>query len=305
MKHLVPLICLLLCFYISKAQKAIYVYKSPGDSTQNFYIKRLPHGPIKGLLVINLRSVSDSSKTYALDHGIMLMGVIAISPDSALQYLTSTQALDRTDRMITEVVNQYHIPSNKVIIGGMSVGGTGALRYVEYCKAGSSKGKINPIGCFAVDPPLDYERFYRASNDAVQRNFNQDAVEEGKAVIQLLRSTLKGTPFSNAKAYQQASVFSYSSESGSNAKLLTDVAIRLYTEPDINWWIENRRRSYYDFNSIDCAALVNQLKLNSNSKAELIVTSNKGYQEDGTKHPHSWSIVNEKDLLNWCIELFN
>jgi hypothetical protein len=305
MKHTLSLVFLLLWCHLSNGQKAIHVYQSLNDSTQNFYIKRLPTGTIKGLLVINLRSVTDSSKTYALQHGIMLMGIIALNPDSALQYLTSTKVIDRTDKMITEVVNQYHIPKNKVIVGGMSIGGTGALRYVEYCKAGNSKGKINPVGCFAVDSPLDYERFYKASADAVLRNFNQDAVDEGKAVTQLLRSTLKGTASTNAKAYQKASVYSYSSEDGGNAKLLKDVAIRLYTEPDVNWWIENRRRSYYDFNSIDCAALINQLKLNGNSEAELIVSTNNGYQEDGTRHPHSWSIVNEKDLLNWCLKLFN
>ena len=36
------------------------------------------------------------------------------------------------------------------------------------------------------------------------------------------------------------------------------MAVRLYTEPDVNWWIDNRRKDYYDLNSIDDAALINQ-----------------------------------------------
>lgn len=304
MKYFPTIFLALLSFQQSYAQNPIIVYKSKGDSTQNFYIKRVPTVPIKGLLVINLRSVSDSAKSYALAHGVMLLGLIPINPDSLLQYLTDSRVLDRTDKMIREVINDYHIPKNKIIIGGMSVAGTGAIRYVEYCKSGHSKEHIMPAGVFAVDPPLDYQRFYKASNDAIKNNFNKDAVDEGRTVTGFFKSALNGTPTENLIGYQKASVFSNTSEDDENVNLLSDIDIRLYTEPDINWWIENRRKSYYDFNSIDCAALINNLKIKGNNKAELITTNNKGFEADGTKHPHSWSIVNEKDLLSWCLNIF-
>ena len=37
----------------------------------------------------------------------------------------------------------------------------------------------------------------------------------------------------------------------------------------MDWWIENRRKSYYDMNSIDLAALINQLRVLGNESAEL------------------------------------
>ncbi|MES2425751.1 MAG: hypothetical protein V4560_02220 [Bacteroidota bacterium] len=289
---------------VALAQRPLYVYKNPTDSTDNFYTKRIPTVPIKGVLVLTLRSLSNSSKDYALRNGILLLSVIPVKADNALLYMTDDLVLTRIDEMITEVIHTYHIPVNKVIIGGMSVAGTASIRYAEYCSEGHSKGKIQPVGAFGVDPPLDYERFYKASYNAVKRNFNTDAVDEGKAIVKLFNQKFGGSPNDYLKAYQVASPFCYSAINGGNARLLDKTAIRLYTEPDINWWIENRRRDYYDFNSIDEAALINQLKLDGNTRAELITTINKGYQEDGSRHPHSWSIIDEKDMLDWCLLLF-
>jgi hypothetical protein len=56
-------------------------------------------------------------------------------------------------------------------------------------------------------------------------------------------------------------------------------------------------------NAIDLAALVNQLKILGGKKAELITTAGKGFRADGSRHPHSWSIVDEKELIEWFIGL--
>ena len=52
-------------------------------------------------------------------------------------------------------------------------------------------------------------------------------------------------------------------------------------------------------NAIDLAGLINQLKILGGKKAELITTIEKGYGDDGSRHPHSWSIVDEKELIEW------
>jgi len=84
-----------------------------------------------------------------------------------------------------------------------------------------------------------------------------------------------------------------------------NIAIRAYTEPDINWWIENRRKDYYGMNAVDLAAFINTLKINGNQEAELIVTNNKGYDDSGNRHPHNWNIVDEKELIQWFSQLIN
>lgn len=56
-------------------------------------------------------------------------------------------------------------------------------------------------------------------------------------------------------------------------------------------------------NSIDLAALVAALHLAGNDRAELVTThrARKGY-EDGAS-PHTWSIVDNAELLDWFLEV--
>ena len=56
-------------------------------------------------------------------------------------------------------------------------------------------------------------------------------------------------------------------------------------------------------NATDLAALVNELKIMGNPEAELITTQNKGYRQDGSRHPQTWNIVDEKELIDWFIGL--
>lgn len=39
-----------------------------------------------------------------------------------------------------------------------------------------------------------------------------------------------------------------------------------------------------------------------NENAKVIVSQGKGVRLDGTKNPHSWSIMNSEVYLNWIIE---
>ena len=49
-------------------------------------------------------------------------------------------------------------------------------------------------------------------------------------------------------------------------------------------------------------SIYNNLKIKGLKKIELINTKNKGYRADGTRHPHSWAIVDKENLLNWVLE---
>ena len=297
-------IIILSLFFIGNkllGQQSKVIYKNPNDSSQNFYVITLPKDTIKGLLVLNARTLSDSSKITAYSLGICTLTIVPTA--NSLENLTSDRILNTIDGMIGEVIRTYRISNHKIIIGGMSAAGTGSVRYAQYCYLNKSMYAIKPSGVFGVDPPLDYERLYNEAKKAIMRNFSEAAVDESRMIIEVLSKNLKGTPQTNIKLYQTNSPFCYSATNGGNAYLLNHLAVRLYTEPDINWWIDNRRKDYYDLNAIDNAALIDQLKLSGNSKAELIVTNNKGVKIDG--HPHSWSIVDEHELLLWCNKIFS
>lgn len=301
-KKIIALFILTIASQILHAQGPEYIYRNAKDSLRNFYVVRPPAGSIKGAIVLVSIGLSDSAKKAAYAKGILLM--TAVPADAYPDFLIGNLVPERLDSMISEAILKYKIPGGKIMIGGMSAAGTAAVRFAEYCSQGKSAFRIRPLAVFAADPPLDYERLYNESENAVLRNYSADAVAEGKQLMSFFKDKLKGAPGDNRPAYQQASPFSHTVKQGGNAAVLTDMYVRMYAEPDINWWINNRRKDLYDLNVLDIAAFINQLKLLGNNKAELIVTSNKGYGKDGSRHPHSWSIVDETDLLNWCIHLF-
>jgi hypothetical protein len=114
-----------------------------------------------------------------------------------------------------------------------------------------------------------------------------------------LRSALGGSPNQVREIYRKRSPFLASEKGGGNARLLKNVPIRLYVEPDVVWTIENTGRDYYTLNALDQAALMLQLRALGNTRVELIVTTGKGFRPPGIRNPHSWTIVDEPELAAW------
>ncbi|HEX7847151.1 MAG TPA: hypothetical protein VF476_15225, partial [Chitinophagaceae bacterium] len=110
-----------------------------------------------------------------------------------------------------------------------------------------------------------------------------------------------GAPGDHLSNYHQKSPYSYNDTTQQAIKPLVNLPIRLYTEPDILWWL-NDAVDYSLMNSVDLAAMTNELKRLGNKKIELIPTSNKGFRKpDNKPNPHSWSIAEPKDLVKWLL----
>jgi hypothetical protein len=65
---------------------------------------------------------------------------------------------------------------------------------------------------------------------------------------------------------------------------------------------ENRHRDLYDLNCTDISAMINLLQLKGNKNASIIVTRDKGVRPNGTKHPHSWSIMDATNCMKWILK---
>ncbi len=255
-------------------------------------------------MVLNNQELSDTGNEYAMEKGILVACIVPGYSDGFRENMVGNVVLRCIDTLIHEIVTAHKVPADKVIIGGMSAGGTGAIRYAQYCAAGKSAYHIKTAGVFAADPPLDYERMWYGAVHSIERGYNVNAVTEALALNDMFFRSIGGTPEQNQSAYQQRSPYSHTAAKGGNTGLLNNTYVRLYTEPDINWWIENRGKDYYDMNALDVAGMINQLKLNGNTNAELITTENKGYDGED-RHPHAWSIVDQKGLIDWCLQVFN
>ena len=59
---------------------------------------------------------------------------------------------------------------------------------------------------------------------------------------------------------------------------------------------------YDQMNAYYIKRLSESLKKSGFSRVEYIPTENKGYRANGERHPHSWSIVDKKELIKWIME---
>jgi len=143
-------------------------------------------------------------------------------------------------------------------------------------------------------------RFWHTTERAEKLDFDPMSAGEGVWVSHWLEKNLGGTPSENSQAYIEYSPYTYTAENvdnlGGNAQYLKDIPIRTYAEPDINWHIKNRRRTYYSMNATDMASLVSDLKLIGNKETQFVSTHNKRDDVEGTTH--TWSIVKKK-LMKW------
>jgi hypothetical protein len=156
---------------------------------------------------------------------------------------------------------------------------------------------------FAVDSPLDYERWFLAAELYLGRlALAGRDLPEDRSVTNELRRAFGGSPAEALDAYRRQSPVSTSVVDGGNARLLRNTPIRLYIEPDIKWRLENWNRDAYGFNLVDATVLINILRLLGNENAELITTTGAGRRPDGSHNPHSWSIVDEHGLADWLTE---
>ncbi len=302
---------LLLFFFVFSqllnAQNFEYVYRDKNDSAVNCYLKAIPKTKkIKGLIVRDYSALPDVRvksryrfQGLALKNGFMVLYTVTSKYFPEMYYSDScTQLLDE---IINEVLTKHQIPKENLFIGGISASGTRALRYAQYCEQGKSKFGHKVKGVFAVDSPLDLERFYYSAKNHMG-NLKAGMLTEAKMMVKVFPEKLGGTPEEVPGRYRDASVYSATDSLGGNAKYYLNIPIIIFHEPDVDWWINERGSVYYDMNSYDIAGFVNRLKLLGGKKIEMVSTTGKGFDWEGKRNCHSWTIVNEDYLMKWILK---
>lgn len=299
-------IIILFSVEIISGQKYEYVYKNKHDSTYNCYLKVIPDvAPIKGLIIRDYSSLPDFTSPSPFKFTDLcaregLMTLYTVSSNKFPELFISDTAIAVLDAIIAEVVHEYEIPKNNLFMGGISASGTRALRYAQYCEQGKSEYGIKLKGVFSVDSPLDLARFYESVHNH-GTNFKEGMLWEAELMKTTFSQVFGGPPTKFEADYRKASVFSHSENQGGNAKYLKKVNIILYHEPDIDWWLKERGSTYFDINSYDIVAFTLRLWSLGNKNVELVTTSGKGFDRNGNKNCHSWTIVDENDLTQWII----
>lgn len=304
-------LALLLCSPgVLLGQQTRVVQPNPEDSLAGSYRIYEPNGKPVGLLVLipggaatHDEFTAGGSTPSILPQKLADHQIVTIVPTGGGYSPWLEDAwLKHLDAIVAETLTTHRIPADRVVVGGFSGGGTAAVRYAQFCAARRSLAGVRVRGVFAVDAPLDFSRFWRGETLAIRRGAHPSFVGEAKAVLADMRRVLGGSPDDEPERYLQISPFSAFAEGGGQARLLAGLPVRLYTEPDIRWWMENRKVDYYSMNAVDAAALILQLQLLGNRQAQLITSEGRGVRPDGTRHPHSWSIVDEDKLQLWILK---
>lgn len=200
---------------------------------------------------------------------------------------------------LQNIFEENDLPSTKVYFGGFSSGGNVALLISDFLT--QQHPEMTPKGVFVVDSPIDLVALYKSSEKNVERNYSASSVQESTWLLETLGKKF-GDPRTNISNYENYAIYTSGTDNFDNIKNLKDVKIRFYSEPDTLWWKENRKADYDQLNAYYLEKLSESLKNAGFSSVEYIPTENKGYRDNGDRHPHSWSIVDKEALIKWITE---
>lgn len=284
------------------------IYVNDENSTELFYYKFAPKNKIKGVLVIipsGGELVENTLKQIKLHKIATEKGLMVIVPSVNWGTDNRDAEFNLLNKIFNEVVNQYKVSKDNFVIGGLSSGAMISLTYAENAVKNPESFFLIPKGIFALDAPLDQARFYKYCEREIERNIYQPAVDEAKWIKSNCDSIYGGSPEKFPEKYVENSIYSFGAKDGGNAKYLKKMPLLMFTDLDTDWLINQRHRDLNDWNGIDIISMINQLRIMGNENAKVIVSQGKGIRLDGSKNPHSWSIMDSDLCLNWIMELID
>ena len=199
--------------------------------------------------------------------------------------------------LLQSIFLENKLPIKNIFIGGFSSGGNVSLLISSFLIE-QKEFNLAPKGVFIIDSPIDLVALYKSSEKNLKRKFSETSVQESTWIIETLEKRF-GHPSGNLSKYEAYAVFTSQSNNIDKLNSLKNTKIRLYTEPDTLWWKTNRMADYDQMNAYYIKKMYERLKESGFDPIEYIPTVNKGFRANGDRHPHSWSIVDKKELVEW------
>lgn len=200
---------------------------------------------------------------------------------------------------LCNIFKENDLPRTRINFGGFSSGGNVALLICHFLSQQNSE--LKPKGVFVVDSPIDLVALYKSAEKNVERNCSESSVKESNWLLDTLGKQF-GDPNNNISNYESYSIYTSETDNFDNIKNLKNVKIRFYSEPDKLWWKQKRMTDFDQMNSYYLERLSKLLIKTGFSHVEYIATENKGYRSNGERHPHSWSIVDKNELIEWIMK---
>lgn len=273
------------------------------DTTKNCYTIIFPSkSPVIGYIFL-LPGYSETAERVMQQSSLPIRlaesGLLTIIPtlqDGVFSFGIDESSQQSFKKIIADVREKNNLTDQPFYLGGYSIGGSCVLKYAE-------DADKKPNALFAIDPPVDFEQMYHSSKRNIRLSVKTYPNEESVFLVQKIREIMNGTPENSISNYHNMSPYSFSDTSQTAIKKLLKTSIRIYTEPDIHWWMKERDMDFSSMNSTFQSAMINELNILGNENATLITTQHKGYRKpDNNRHPHSWSIVDGDELIKWLLK---
>jgi hypothetical protein len=305
-KDLTLILIIIFWGVFGKAQSIEKIVIDKNDDVSGYYLAVKPQTEkIDAVLVLlpgfgqNAESIFPETKLHNVGY---LNNILTIGFATGTKLYADKETQDKLTIVLKDILNRYKIDETKFVIGGFSAGGTVALRYAELCKQYPNNFPINPKGVFVVDSPIDIFKFYELLEENIENKYSEVAVQEAEWVTNLIKED-HGIPKDNIDYYKEINPFSMKKKYGENEKWLKGMAVRTYHDVDIEWRLINRNQPVSTQSYLVTSELINRLILMGNQKAEFMQSYQTGYRSNGTRHPHSWSIVDEVECVKWIKEI--
>ena len=292
----------------SFGQKIEKIYLNKKDSTLNRYLAISPTNvPLKEFMFL-IPSFYETPEHVLEQTDLPILaaeqGILTIIPTfkTGVQSFGIDSLTQQSFReIIKDVENRYNLKGLKFYVGGFSIGGSCVVKFAE--EAVRDNFKFKPNAVFIVDAPLDFERFYNSNKRSIRIAPNSKINQEAVYVTGRIEEEMGGTPLKVIQNYYNKSPYSFSDTNQTAIKYLINTPIIYYSEPEINWKMKEYNGDYSSQNVIDGSCMINELILLGNTNANLVITQDKGYRKpDNRKQPHSWSIVDNPELIKWLLK---
>lgn len=284
-----------------------HYYLNDNDSTNLFYYKMVPEQEPIGALVLlpsSYETIESMLSQITLYQQAVENQMLVIMPSYNWGTIQQEPELEFFDTIFKQVVDEHNVPKDNFIFCGLSNGAMISLTYAVRSVRDGNRYLV-PKGIIGLDPPVDLARLYKYCEREIERNFSKAGVAEAQWLKDAYDRVYGGSPDLVPMKYQDASTFTYGAKKGGNTQYLNDVAIRMHSDLNIDFLINQRKRDLHDWNGTDLVSFVNQLKLNGNQQADVIITHNKGVRANGTINPHSWSIMDTDETTRWILDVLN
>ncbi len=284
-------------------QKIEKTYLDKKDSTSNSYTTIYPSKlPWTGFLVL-IAGLGQTPEDVLIQTDLPKLasqnGILVIIPTfktGVLSFGIDSISQQSFKEILTDVTNKYKLLDQRLFVGGFSIGGSCAIKFAEV--ANSENYKTKPVAVFAIDPPLDFERFYHSRKRDIRLSSQPKPNEEAVFMIDKIEKEMRGNPETAGANFYRISPYSFSDVNQTAIKTLLKTPLRIYREPDVDWWIKERGGDFSGMNALDASAMINELIKLGHKNASLITTEKRGFRKpDNRRHPHSWSIVDNLELI--------